>query len=409
MPSDKIFTLTLVLNSNQTPNKNRSIMLKLSLKFIITLACTCFALSSNASWYTANGQGSNQNEAVNDALENIMLQAGADIKLLQTYEDGKLINDSYQLKSRNPIKNVKVIEAQHSYQKVNVTIKAFVDDEKLTKRCQNSSLFKTFSPISFKFKDSSAYQSSVGIEGIQKELNKLVYDKLATSKGFVVRPIIDANVINTPSGEVNEQQKMQALKILGARSNSQFIIVGTINSVALSDVGTNFFSKLMYLPTRTINYDLDIYDVIDQTLVFHQNYEADTDWAFDRGEYLDLRSSRFTSSDYGLKIYELAARSVKDILYELECQKVSAKVIDTDEDEIIINIGRDSNVQVGQRFSLFLHSVKNSYEGSEYETYDKTTGVYKVVAVYPNTARLHPEDLQNNPLNVKAGDIVYVK
>lgn len=58
-----------------------------------------------ATWYTANGTGSDRNDAVNDAIRNVMLQAGADVKIEQNYKNGVLQSDNVNIMSRSPIKS----------------------------------------------------------------------------------------------------------------------------------------------------------------------------------------------------------------------------------------------------------------------------------------------------------------
>ena len=344
-----------------------------------------------------------------DALENIMMQSGADVKLLQVYKNGALQTEDFQLRAQNPIKKVELVEVQTTLNKVSVTLKAFIDDGQLKKRCAISSLPKTMVPISFKFADSKSYQSSIGIEDINVEINKLIYDKLGSSRAFALRNLVNANLTNTQGKNVNAKYQADNIRAVANQANAQYIMLGTINSVATSEVGNNVLTKLIYDNTRSINFDIDIYDAINQTQVFHQNYTAETNWPFKQSDRIDLRSDRFKSSDYGQRLYDLCSRAVKDIIYALECQNVTARVIDLDEDDLIINLGNDSNLKEGQIFTLIQHSIRNGDLGDEYESYDKTSSKYKVIRVYPRTARLHPINMHQNTLNIKANDLVTIQ
>ena len=384
-------------------------MQKTILKTLLSLGLLAFAFSANAKWYTSNGIGTTRDEAVNDALENIMMQSGADVKLLQVYKNGALQTEDFQLRAQNPIKKVELVEVQTTLNKVSVTLKAFIDDGQLKKRCAISSLPKTMVPISFKFADSKSYQSSIGIEDINVEINKLIYDKLGSSRAFALRNLVNANLTNTQGKNVNAKYQADNIRAVANQANAQYIMLGTINSVATSEVGNNVLTKLIYDNTRSINFDIDIYDAINQTQVFHQNYTAETNWPFKQSDRIDLRSDRFKSSDYGQRLYDLCSRAVKDIIYALECQNVTARVIDLDEDDLIINLGNDSNLKEGQIFTLIKHSIRNGDLGDEYESYDKTSSKYKVIRVYPRTARLHPINMHQNTLNIKANDLVTIQ
>ena len=384
-------------------------MQKTILKTLLSLGLLAFAFSANAKWYTSNGIGTTRDEAVNDALENIMMQSGADVKLLQVYKNGALQSEDFQLRAQNPVKKIEVVEMQTTLNKVSVTLKAFIDDEKLKKRCAVSSLPKTMVPISFKFADSKSYQSSIGIEDINIEINKIIYNKLGSSRAFALRNLVNANLTNAQNRNVNAKYQADNIRAVANQANAQYIMLGTINSVATSEVGNNVLTKLVFNNTRSIDFDIDIYDAVNQTQVFHQNYTAETDWPFKQSDRIDLRSDRFKSSDYGQRLYDLCSRAVKDIIYALECQNVTARVIDLDEDDLIINLGNDSNLKEGQIFTLIQHSIRNGDLGDEYESYDKTSSKYKVIRVYPRTARLHPINMHQNTLNIKANDLVTIQ
>lgn len=90
------------------------------------LCCLVFSVMSStafATWYTANGTGSDRNDAVNDAIRNVMLQAGADVKIEQNYKNGVLQSDNVNIMSRSPIKKLVVMSEQTTFSKVTVTIK----------------------------------------------------------------------------------------------------------------------------------------------------------------------------------------------------------------------------------------------------------------------------------------------
>ena len=237
-------------------------MQKTILKTLLSLGLLAFAFSANAKWYTSNGIGTTRDEAVNDALENIMMQSGADVKLLQVYKNGALQSEDFQLRAQNPVKKIEVVEMQTTLNKVSVTLKAFIDDGQLKKRCAISSLPKTMVPISFKFADSKSYQSSIGIEDINIEINKIIYNKLGSSRAFALRNLVNANLTNAQSRNVNAKYQADNIRAVANQANAQYIMLGTINSVATSEVGNNVLTKLVFNNTRSIDFDIDIYDDI---------------------------------------------------------------------------------------------------------------------------------------------------
>lgn len=373
------------------------------------LCCLVFSVMSStafATWYTANGTGSDRNDAVNDAIRNVMLQVGADVKIEQNYKNGVLQSDNVNIMSRSPIKKLVVMSEQTTFSKVTVTIKAFIDERFAKARCSGAAVHKAVLPVSFRFADSQAYQGSIGIEGISKELDKLVMENLYNTSSFVTRPLVRANLNTSNSPNMSNAFQVSNLSSLADRYGSQYIILGTINSVSTSEVGNNVLTKLMYVPTRTINFDIDVYDAINEQIIFHRNYTAEADWPFKQSEYIDLRSDRFKSSEYGQRVYGLAAEVSKDLVAELQCKPANAKIIDLDGDDVVINVGRENGISPNMKFTLVQAASMSGPNGDNYSAYEKSNSVYKVVSVYPHAAKLHPVDLQNNTLNVNVNDVV---
>lgn len=375
-------------------------------KVSVTLFLASISLQSYASWQVATGIGQNREDAVNDAIHNLLMQTGADIRLEQSYKSGVLSGTSYGPASQNIIKKLVVLETQHTLNRTTVTIKAFIDDKKAKAKCSGSTVNKSILPLSFKYADSQAFQGALGIEDTSKELDKMLYDQLNNSATFNTRPVLRLNVVNDNGKNVPNKNKLDNLKAISTQYGSQYIIAGTINSLSKSKVGNNVITNMLFVPTRTINFDIEVFDAINQQIIFHKNYSGETDWPFDSNEFLDLRSDRFRGSDYGQRLYDLTSSAAKDLVRELQCAPVSARVIDTKGDDVIINMGSDNGLKKDMKFSLAQSSNMISSVGTEYEIHENAKGLYRVTAVYPHSAKLKPLDLQNNTLNVDVDDIV---
>ncbi|MGN0894298.1 MAG: flagellar assembly protein T N-terminal domain-containing protein [Succinivibrio sp.] len=376
------------------------------LKIISVLCLAGMTLSAQAKWYTASGTGTDRNDAVNDAIRNIMLESGADVRIEQNFKNGVLQSDNVRISSKNPIKQLVVLEQETTLNTVRVTIKAFVDEKYIKAKCSGSLINKTILPIAFKFADSQAFQGSIGIENINKELDKLVMENLYKSTIFITKPMVKANFSTENHSDINSSYATENLSSIANRYGSQYVIMGTINSVSVSEVGENFLTKMIFIPTRSINFDIDVYDAINEQIIFHRNYATEADWPFKQNDFIDLRSDRFKGSDYGQRLYDLTNKVSKDLVYLLQCAPANARVIDLDGDDLVINLGRENGIKKGMNFALEQTASMSGPNGDNYSVYEKSNSVYKVVSVYPHAAKLHPVDLQSNTLNVNVNDVV---
>ena len=87
-----------------------------------TLALSLLVLSLNASaaWHKASGVGTSRNDAVNDAIRNVMLEAGADVRILQSFKDGQIVSSNMDVRGANPIKELVVLEEQSTNNTVTI-------------------------------------------------------------------------------------------------------------------------------------------------------------------------------------------------------------------------------------------------------------------------------------------------
>ena len=380
---------------------------KKSFKNTLVLSLLVLSLNASAAWHKASGVGTSRNDAVNDAIRNVMLEAGADVRILQSFKDGQIVSSNMDVRGANPIKELVVLEEQSTNNTVTVIVKAFVDDRSIRK-CSASSIHKTIVPVSFRYLDEAAHQGSIGIEGINRELDKLLSDKLLTAKDFVTKPMVVAN-LNTGRNNVDDNFRVNNLSAIAKRNNSQYVIVGTINSVSMSDGGSNFLTNMVFLPTRSISFDMDVYDAVQEQVVMHKTYSGEADWTFDKGSFVDMRSDRFRGSPYGQRVYDLIKEFSDDLLAQLQCAPMNARIIDIDGDDLVINVGNENGLRNGLKFTLMQTASLSGPTGDNYNVYEKSNSVYKVVSVYPHAAKIHPVDLQNNTLNVNVNDVVTLR
>lgn len=134
--------------------------------------------AAEAGWYTADGRADilyddvqkARNEAINDALRSIMLEAGADINVSADYQGGALMNESFNIKSSSPVRKLTILEEQRTLSSVTVKVRAFVDEDR-TVKCVQSSVRKSILPLIFRFADDRAYQSAIGLDELPRELS----------------------------------------------------------------------------------------------------------------------------------------------------------------------------------------------------------------------------------------------
>lgn len=386
------------------------------LKTVFLFCGLLFSSLASAGWYTAQGSASitgggvaqARNEAINDAVRNVLLQTGANVNIEQTLKDGVMTSSNMSIKGNAPIRKVNVIEEQKTSNKVTVTVRVLIDDKGL-KTCASSKVKKTVLPLAFRFVDQNAYQASAGIEDLNRELDAMIYSKLSESPSLVVKPISRSNLKLSGYANSNIQEQRQVFSSLARQNEAQYLISGTIQSLSPSDVGDNVLTKLFYTRTRSINFRVSVIDATTGFEIFNRTYDGEADWPFKQGEFVDLRSDRFRGSAYGERVKQLADSAYRDIIQTLQCLTPSARVIDIEGDEFLIDLGKNNGLTKGMEFSLEQSYEGTDRQGNDYQALEQSHGYYKVVEVYPHAARLRPASLQDNVLNVQLDDIVTLR
>ncbi len=379
------------------------------------IAALALALSSQAAfgaWYTARGSApiidgdiaQARRGAIDDALRNASLQAGADISVEQILENGTLLNERMQVRARTPIRHMTVIEEQEDGRVVTVLVKALIDDS-VGSDCYAGNIKKTVLPFVFRYEDPSASLTAAGMEDFDQYLSNLIYSGIAQSPALTVLPSDNARLLITQSRSSGPDYNLQrTLDSISRRTQAQFIIVGSINSIAKSDVGKNAFTKMLYNPTRTARFNIKVFDVYTGSQLFSKDYEGDAEWTLEPP--FTIRSNEFSSSEYGQRVQQLAKYAIADIVTTLRCHKPNARIVQVGADTFKINLGSNENIQVGMKFTLLHRTDYQDRHNQTYYNYDNSNVIYKVVAVSPTSATLAPANIKQQVLNVMLDDLV---
>lgn len=390
--------------------------MRASLKaLIIAMALAAGCQTAVAGWYSARGSApiidddvaTARRNAIDDALRNASLQAGADVSIEQVLENGTLLNDKMQITSKSPIRRMTVVEEQENGKVVTVLIKALIDDRAGTD-CYAGNIKKIILPFVFRYKDTEASMSAAGMETFDQYLGDLIYSGIAQSPALTVLSPDEARLLIDQTSSGPNYNLQRTLDSISRRTQAQFIIVGNISSVAKSEVGNNAFTKMIYNPTRTVRFSIQVFDVYSGSQIMSKEYAGDAEWTLKEGSFV-LRSDRFATSEYGQRVSQLAKYAIADIVTKLRCQIPTARVVQAGNDNIRINLGANANLKKGMKFHLIHRSDYHDRHSMTYYQNNITNSVYQVVEVSPMSSTLAPLDVNNQLINVQLDDLVELK
>ena len=380
------------------------------IKISVLSIMAAISFNAQAAWHTVQGNApildsvaKARDDAVNDAIRSARLEAGALVSTQQEFQGGTLLNSDTTVKSDVPVRKVIVVAEQKTRGRVSVTVKVLLD-ESHAGSCAASAVKKSVLPITFGYADQTAYQGSAGIDTINRELTLAVTRRLASIPSLLLRSATNVSLHGAASGSAPDQELQANLEALAKQHQAQYIVTGSINSAAAADAGEGVFDKIFYQRTRSLSFTVTVYDSNEGSVLFSRNYDMVSDWPFKQGEFLDLRSERFKGSAFGQRMASLAQQAGDDIAGVLQCRMPEATVIDIDDDGFIIDLGEESGIRQGMKFSLVQTSEGYTPQGDSFDIEDRARGIYVVKQVYRGSSKLSGTDLNDNLLNVRIND-----
>lgn len=383
---------------------------------LLSLALTLTVHPALAEWHTAFGSAAIINDdvaaarqaAINDALENIMLENGMPAPEQQDSSSGLFSEPRINVQSNSPVRKVTVLEEERTLSSVSVKVRAFIDEKRINP-CPMSAVRKSVLPLIFRFADNQAYQSAAGLEDLPAEVGHKIFADLGQSPYLRLLPPANFRFFVHSESSGPSYEELAALEQIADHYQTQFLLVGTLRSAAPSESGDNFLENIIYKRTRTIDFNLVLYHALSGAVVFKQNYRAETDWDFKQGEYVDLRSHRFQSSAYGERLSQLCQDAALDVINALSCLPPAASIIAIEGDDVLINLGSTDGLKEGLIFRVSHQSENYDRSQRRFRSFERSTAMYKVSAVFPETARLSPVSLNEAPLHVMLDDLVILE
>lgn len=135
----------------------------------------------------------------------------------------------------------------------------------------------------------------------------------------------------------------------------QFVIFGFVKDISLFEQVSQA-SSLFDTDDVTLrrNFTIQVYvlDTYKSKIIFNDSYHSEADWAFASHYTVDVNNSLLWRSDYGRMMLNTIHAAVTDIHAALQCETIYAQVIDITTEHIAIDLGLNSDLQIGDKFLL---------------------------------------------------------
>lgn len=370
-------------------------------RWIILLLCL-ISLPLQAAWYKTIGSAAIINndeeyarqQAIQDALRQAMLKAGASVSSIQKLSNGALTRDDFQIRANSEVRQYQLLDEEIRDARIFVRVRSYIVADR--SGCSGGLYAKDISLIRFNWqhKDDARYGQ---IYQLDRAVTRALFDRLGQQRQvFVTRSWLDNNLGVEPGkiqqGDSDFAQQIQALAV---QTDSQYLIFGSIVDASLQQpdqgIADNIFPGAWFKnPLRRFTLQLYLYDGLTGQLLEQPFYQTQANWTFDKEAVVDPISQDFWQSSYGMEITSTLNRITEELKGRLQCERPTARIIRIDGLDYHINLGKTNGLKVGDRFRILHKADFTDVNGQEHALRNAAAGTMEVTKVYPENAVLRP-------------------
>ncbi|MDV6316995.1 flagellar assembly protein FlgT [Idiomarina sp. HP20-50] len=327
-------------------------------KILLLMTSVFFvAMPSEARWVEAQGTAriingdidTARQKAIENALQQALLASGGNISSIQQVVDGVLQNTQTQWTSQGNVDQVTIVREEVRDDRVIVRLRADIWNREGD--CARSSYKNSVTVVPFELRDRSH-----GTWGQIWDIGEVAAERLARELGGVGSQL---HITHTLQRHAGLEQALSALNLeelgrmarsLGLVNDSQFIIFGMFDDLAMMDTSSNWLWPSD--PNRHYALTLYLLDATTGQLVTRARVEDTQPWTFDRTVDVDVAAAKFWNQPFGAALdsglRDLAAGVKKQVI----CKPVRARIIEVDAKTVLFNLGEKHGVSLGDKLKI---------------------------------------------------------
>ena len=346
------------------------------------LSLALLSFNINAQWLESKGQARilnnnieiARNNAVQNALRQSLIVAGARVSSIQEISNGLLTSDRFEVRSQGSVRDIQLLNERHKNCYITVTIRADIVRE--FEQCSGTKLTKTL--VLTEFPLSARSQAATG--GIF-ELGKYTAQQLH-------RQINSLNGVTRITQllplQQQWQQQLQPMAsspfiTLANRSNAQYVLTAQITDISMFQANTKWLGFVTESPLRQFSLNVFIYDGSNGEQVWNKQYQTQAVWIYQRQTQVDVSTSAFWQSAYGAAINDQLIQLTDDINDKLRCEAISGRIVKATKDQFTINLGSEHGIKAGDQLMVIHQGSFIDLDGTRHQTQQISDAKLKVI------------------------------
>lgn len=304
-------------------------------------------------------------QALEDAMQQASLRAGAQVSSTQLMEQGVVKQDDVQLRSQAELKNVEVLWEEQQHGLYQVAIRADVSAGVM---CPNSSQRYRKAIAVTGFGLAQPMQATLGrLENIEQDLPRVLVNTLndrgATHALDATRTSLFRDPRRAPSAET-PQQRLTTSVSLATQLGAQYVVSGVVRDLAMQGETRNStpgqgerWLSLLGLEgddhERQFVLDVFVHDGLSGAMLFQRSYATQGEWDVARQQRVGFASPRFWKTGYGQQVRGLLTSVVDDLDEVLRCQPFMARVVKARGNRLHIEASAGAGIRPGDKFQVY--------------------------------------------------------
>ncbi len=358
-------------------------------------------------------------QALANASQQAIMQAGAHISSTQTINQGVLSVDNLRIRSQGNLTDVRVLDERVQGQLFIIRIRALVNQQQSCQQAGSGANYLKAAAVAA-FVIEHPLEANLGdLHDAAQTVSKLVADDLtaignlrAINAGQMkVNPVTTtAAGLQQDNGAITDA--LPEFKDLDV----QFIISGVIRDLRMYDPTRNSEGNVFkyYYDSldprgrqhmRNFAVDVFIHDGFTGALLFSRRFREGGLWTLDDHVKTGFASAAFLATDYGQRIHQLIRQITDELDQQLRCEPFRARIISTERNSITFNAGALVGIRPGDKLTVYRQSSFYDQQQQPHIRLENTRHTLIVGEVYPRFS-VGKIDIDSEQKNIQQDDVL---
>lgn len=375
----------------------------MSIKAFLPSLFLLLPLAAHADWYQAEGSAplslgaeTARQQALEQALTDALLQAGASLTTVQSVTNGALSGQQLDIAAQGELMDYVILDERRSQGQLILTLRADIwPNGDVQPQCAGR--YRPGLTLS-RFPLLHPEQGQVGQIF---ELGNAVTARLAQHLTPNVNLMTQLPHQLTTDYQLPRSPGLrQGSDVLAQQQQSRLLLSGVIDDISM-DKGNWVTWRFTDMP-RQFGLSITLEDSLTGERLLQQHYQTVSPWSFSKHAKVKVHEQSFWQSDYGQSAEQLLLRIARDITNAQSCMKAIGHILQQSEEGILMDLGRQAGIQPGDRFTL-IHR-RQLQPGYYSETSSKAQFV--VQQSHTDYSLLAPADNEARQINITPGDML---